>query len=99
MSIIQLLSDLPFNPSLINRVGGYSKQLERELRWRQLGVVLLIATLVVQMVAFLTVSHLWSLGGAIFLGLITVGSLVFYCRARLIRKELSIIRKEYGKEA
>jgi len=47
----KLLSNLPFNPSLINQVAFYAKRLHREASVRRLGFILVILTMMVQLFA------------------------------------------------
>lgn len=47
----KLLSNLPFNPSLINQVGFYTKRLKAESSVRRLGVAFLVLALGVQVFA------------------------------------------------
>ncbi len=47
----KLLSNLPFNPSLINQIGFYSKRLRSESAFRRLGFMFVALSLVVQLVA------------------------------------------------
>ena len=46
-----LLSNLPFNPSLIDQVSFYSKRLKQETSVRRLGFVMVVLVLIVQMFA------------------------------------------------
>lgn len=50
----KLLSNLPFNPSLINQVAFYSKRLKQETSVRRLGFLLVALTMVVQLFAILS---------------------------------------------
>ncbi|OGM68934.1 hypothetical protein A2975_00635 [Candidatus Woesebacteria bacterium RIFCSPLOWO2_01_FULL_44_14] len=47
----KLLSNLPFNPSLITQVSFYAKRLHKEASIRRLGFVLIILTMMVQLFA------------------------------------------------
>jgi hypothetical protein len=47
----KLLSNLPFNPSLINQVSFYMQRLKREAAIRRLGVVFMVLAVLVQIVA------------------------------------------------
>jgi hypothetical protein len=49
----KLLSNLPFNPSLLDQVGFYYGRLRKEAAIRRLGFVLMMAAMVVQFVAAL----------------------------------------------
>lgn len=50
----KLLSNLPFNPSLINEISFYSKRLKKESSIRRVGFVFVALTLVVQVFAVIT---------------------------------------------
>ncbi len=50
----KLLSNLPFNPSLISQVSFYAKRLQKESAIRRMGLVFVSLTLVVQMVAVIS---------------------------------------------
>ncbi len=50
----KLLSNLPFNPSLINQVAFYSKRLKQEASVRRLGFILMLAVLALQMFTILS---------------------------------------------
>src|SRR5437763_1435221 len=50
----KLLSNLPFNPSLINQVSFYAKRLKHESSVRRLGFILVALTMVLQLFAVLS---------------------------------------------
>ena len=50
----KLLSNLPFNPSLITEVSFYAKRLNRESSIRRIGFVFVALTLVVQVFAVIS---------------------------------------------
>jgi hypothetical protein len=50
----RLVSNLPYNPSLINRLSRYGAQLKREANLRRVGVTFLALALTLQLVAVLT---------------------------------------------
>lgn len=50
----KLLSNLPFNPSLISEVSFYSKRLKKESSLRKFGFIFIALTLVVQMFAVIS---------------------------------------------
>lgn len=45
----RLISNLPFNPSLINQVGFYARRIRRETIIRRMGLFILISAMVVQL--------------------------------------------------
>ena len=47
----KLLSNLPFNPSLVGQIGFYTKRLNKEVAIRRLGVSFVALSLLVQVVA------------------------------------------------
>ncbi len=47
----KLLSNLPFNPSLIGQLSFYTKRLHQESRVRAIGLVLLVLTMLIQLFA------------------------------------------------
>lgn len=49
----KLLSNLPFNPSLIGQVSFYAKRMHREEKIRQLGVAFIVLAMVLQVFAFI----------------------------------------------
>lgn len=50
----KLLSNLPFNPSLINQVSFYSKRLKQETSVRRLGFILMLAIMALQFFTILS---------------------------------------------
>ncbi len=50
----KLLSNLPFNPSLINQVAFYAKRVHRESSVRKTGLIILVLAMVVQLFAILS---------------------------------------------
>lgn len=50
----KLLSNLPYNPSLIGQVSFYAKRMHTEEKLRRLGLVFVVLAFVVQMFAFLS---------------------------------------------
>jgi uncharacterized repeat protein (TIGR01451 family) len=50
----KLLSNLPFNPSLIGQVSFYAQRLHNEAALRRLGVIVLLLSMVVQLFAVIT---------------------------------------------
>lgn len=50
----KLLSNLPFNPSLIEQVSFYTRRLKRESSIRRTGLVFMVLTMVVQMLAVIS---------------------------------------------
>jgi len=50
----KLLSNLPFNPSLINDVSFYAKRMRMESRIRKLGIVFIILAVFVQIIAIIS---------------------------------------------
>ena len=97
MSFKRLLSNLPFNPSLINRVANYAAYLQQEVRLRRLGILLLIACLVLQLVPLVSLPHRYPNPAILILIILIVIALFCWLRARLLSKELAIVRKEYSK--
>ena len=69
----KLLSNLPFNPSLIGQVSFYTQRIRRETVTRQAGLTLMVLTMVVQVFAVLVppASSLESSGNDIIPGGIT----------------------------
>jgi uncharacterized repeat protein (TIGR01451 family) len=53
----KLLSNLPFNPSLINQVGFYAQRLKQEASIRRLGLILVVLTMCLQLFAVLSPSQ------------------------------------------
>lgn len=53
----KLLSNLPFNPSLIGQIGFYSKRLKKEASIRRLGVVFVVLSLMIQIIATVSPSE------------------------------------------
>lgn len=51
----KLLTNLPYNPSLIGQVSFYAKRMHSEEKIRRLGVVFVVMAVVVQMFAFVSV--------------------------------------------
>ncbi len=49
----KLVSNLPFNPSLISQVAFYAKRMHRETALRRIGFALTIMAMVVQMIAYI----------------------------------------------
>lgn len=47
----KLISNLPFNPSLIGQVSFYARRLHKEERLRRLGLIFMVLSLIVQMFA------------------------------------------------
>lgn len=50
----KLISNLPFNPSLIGQVSFYAKRLHREEKLRRAGIILVVLSIVVQMFAVIS---------------------------------------------
>lgn len=50
----KLISNLPFNPSLINQVSFYAKRLHKEEKLRRLGVMMIVLSLFIQMFAIIS---------------------------------------------
>lgn len=50
----KLISNLPFNPSLIGQVSFYSKRIHNEAKLRSLGFMLLVLALIIQLFAVVT---------------------------------------------
>ncbi len=50
----KLISNLPFNPSLINQVSFYAKRLHKEEKLRRLGVIMIVLSLFIQMFAIIS---------------------------------------------
>ncbi len=80
----KLLSNLPFNPSLINQVVFYSKRLKAESSIRRLGVAFIVLALGVQIFAAVVPSQptlAWSTNDIIPGGFSSQGQAVNYCNA------------------
>lgn len=50
----KLISNLPFNPSLINQVAFYAKRLHKEEKLRRLGAGMMVLALIIQMFALIS---------------------------------------------
>lgn len=50
----KLISNLPFNPSLIGQVAFYAKRLHKEEKVRRLGLIMMVLSLLVQMFAVIS---------------------------------------------
>lgn len=94
MSVIQLLTDLPFNPSSAHRLADYRGRLKKDTWWRQLGLILLVSTLLIFVVADAALPTIWMVSGCLAFGLITLVSLGLWLRSRLLLKEVKIISHE-----
>lgn len=86
----KLVSNLPFNPSLVNQLSFYAKRMHQEAALRRLGVILVALALVVQMFAIASPAEktLARVGNDVIPGgavggddLAKQGSLVTHCQA------------------
>ena len=93
----KLLSNLPFNPSLIHQVTAYAEHLQTEVRLRRLGVLVLVVCLSIQIVPLVSLQHNGALPVILILVILTALALYCWLRARLLRKEIEVVRKDYGR--
>lgn len=93
----KLLSNLSFNPSLIGKVGFYAKRLNKEASVRRLGIVFIVVSMMVQVVAAVAPSEstLARSGNDVIPGgFSTQGEAVNHCNAN--RYKFKTILAEFG---
>ena len=93
----KLLSNLPFNPSLIGQVTSYANHLQTEVRLRRLGLLVLIVCLAIQIVPLVSLGHSGTALVLAVLVILILLALFFWRRALLLRKEIEVVRKDYGR--